>query len=286
MKIEDYQFNSEKNLKIKHYPTEIESDLTKLQMVEDLTLHVKELAKLQDMLYAQDKRGVLVIIQAMDTAGKDGILRHVISGLNPQGTQVHPFKQPTEVELDHTWLWKAQMLAPEKGNIAVFNRSYYEEVLIVKLHNLVKNQKIPTDCLSDKIWDERYKDIRHFEDYLQRNGIDVIKIFLHISKDEQKERLLARIDDRAKNWKFDGADIKERGHWDEYMDAYEEMINKTSTDQSPWYIIPADKKKLSRLAVAKILIDRLKKLDLRYPELNKEQTEKLQEYKKMLMEEN
>jgi PPK2 family polyphosphate:nucleotide phosphotransferase len=285
MKIEDYQFNSEKNLHIKDYPTEIESELDKFQAVEQLALHVKELAKLQDMLYAQDKRGVLVIIQAMDTAGKDGIIRHVISGLNPQGTQVHPFKQPTQVELDHTWLWKAQTLAPEKGNIAVFNRSYYEEVLIVKLHNLVKNQKIPVDRLSDKIWDERYKDIRHFEDYLQRNGIDVIKIFLHISKDEQKERLLARIDDKEKNWKFDGADLKERGHWVDYMDAYEEMINKTSTDESPWYVIPSDKKKLSRLAVAKILIDRLKKLDLKYPELNKQQTEKLQEYKKMLMEE-
>ena len=219
----------------------------------------------------------------MDTAGKDGMIKHVMSGLNPQATQVYPFKQPSAEELDHTWLWKAQQLVPNRGNIGIFNRSYYEEVLVVKVHNLIKNQKIPTELVNmDKIWNQRYHDILHFEDFLHRNGIQVVKLFLHISKEEQKRRLLERIDDKSKNWKFSDADLKERKFWKDYMDCYEDMINGTSTEDCPWYIIPSDKKKLSRLLVSEILIERMEKLNLQYPVLEKSKLDMLSTYKEQL----
>lgn len=286
MKIKDFAFNGEDKFKIKEVHTEIKSDIQKEEIETKLNEHIEELALMQDMLYAQDKYGVLVIIQAMDTAGKDGIIKHVMSGLNPQATTVHPFKQPTAEDLDHTWLWKAQKLAPERGCIGIFNRSYYEEVLVVKVHNLISKQKLHPACVDmDKIWKQRYSDIICFEDHLQRNGIEVIKIFLNISKDEQKNRLLERIDDKSKNWKFSDADLKERAFWGDYMEAYEDMINATSTKKSPWYVIPADKKKLARLAVSQILIDRMKELDLQYPVLPKEKADMLDTYKNQLLNE-
>lgn len=282
MKIEKFTIKGKNKFKIKDFPTEIES----MENIEnELASNIEKLAQMQDMLYAQDKWGVLVILQSMDTGGKDGIIKHVMSGLNPQATQVYPFKQPTAEELDHTWLWKAQKLVPERGNIGIFNRSYYEEVLVVKVHNLIEKQKIPLVCIDKQIWDERYEDIKHFEDHLQRNGIEVVKIFLNISKDEQKQRLIDRIDDKSKNWKFSDADLKERNYWDNYMEAYEDMINNTSTSKSPWYIIPADKKKLARLLVSKILIERIKELDLKYPVLGEEQTKMLSTYKEQLLNE-
>ena len=289
MKIKDFTITGYE-FGIKKFNTEIKSDLQKEEIDQKLVENIEELAVMQDMLYAQDKYGVLVVIQAMDTSGKDGIIKHVMSGLNPQATQVHPFKQPTAEELDHTWLWKAHKLAPQRGCISIFNRSYYEEVLVVKVHDLVSKQRIPEDCLphpkeKDEIWIERYKDMCHFEDHLQRNGIEVIKLFLHISKDEQKRRLLERIDDKSKNWKFSDADLKERAYWDNYMNAYQDMINNTSTPGSPWYVIPSDKKKLSRLLVSDILIKRLKDLNLTYPVLPKDKADMLSTYKEQLLNE-
>jgi PPK2 family polyphosphate:nucleotide phosphotransferase len=278
MKLEKYTITG-KGFNIKDFDTKIKTKVTNTDLCDEL----KELAEMQDMLYAQDRYGVLVIIQAMDTAGKDGIIKHVMAGLNPQATQVHSFKQPSAEDLDHTWLWKAQKFAPERGNITIFNRSYYEEVLVVKVHDLICKQRIPSVCVSSDIWNERYMDIRNFEDHFRRNGVEVIKFFLHISKDEQKKRLLERIDDKAKNWKFSDADLKERGYWDNYMNAYQDMINGTSTENSPWYVIPADKKKLARLLVSEILIERFKKLDLHYPTLEKSKEDMLSVYKEQLM---
>jgi len=285
MKIKDYTVDGRDKFKIKNFDTSIKSDLSKEDIEQNLVDHIKELALMQDMLYAQDKYGMLMIIQGMDTCGKDGIIKHVMSGLNPQATQVMSFKQPGPEQLDHTWLWKAQVFAPNKGNIAIFNRSYYEEVLVVKVHNLLTKQKIPSDLITDKVWEERYDDIRNFEKHLNRNGIEVVKIFLNISKEEQKNRLLERIEDEAKNWKFSEADLKERCYWNDYMEAYEDMINNTSTEKSPWYVIPADKKKLSRLLVSKILIERMKALDLAYPVLPKEKEDMLLTYKHQLINE-
>lgn len=288
MKIKNYTINGVADLKfkIKDFDTAIKSELNREEIDQKITERVAELASMQDMLYAQDNYGMLVVIQAMDTAGKDGIIKHVMSGLNPQATQVHPFKQPSSEDLDHTWLWKAHKLAPQRGNICIFNRSYYEEVLVVKVHNLLSKQKIPMKLIDiNKIWDQRYDEINSFEKHLERNGIEVVKLFLHISKEEQKNRLLARIDDKSKNWKFSDADLKERAYWDDYMKAYEDMINNTSTTKSPWYIIPSDKKKLSRLLVSSILSERMKDLNLKYPTLPKEKQDMLSTYKEQLINE-
>ena len=282
MKTKDFEINGSGELKLNRVDTELKSDLIKEELDEQLSKNIEKLAELQDKLYAEDTYGVLVVIQAMDTAGKDGIIKHVMSGLNPQATQVHAFKQPSAEELDHTWLWKAHQLAPYRGNIAIFNRSYYEEVLVVKVHDLLTKQKIPSEFIGKNIWEERYKDIRNYEDYLTRNGIVIVKLFLNISKEEQKNRLLERIDDKSKNWKFSDADLKEREYWDKYMDCYQDMINGTSTKDCPWYVIPADKKKLARLLVSNILIEKLCNLDLRYPELEESKLKMLSTYKKQL----
>jgi len=285
MKIKDYTIEGLKEFKLIKFNNEIKTNLDKEEIETKLVESIRDLAHMQDMLYAQDKYGMLIILQGMDTCGKDGIIKHVMSGLNPQATNVYPFKQPTAEDLDHTWLWKAQKLAPERGNIGIFNRSYYEEVLVVKVHNLVEKQKIHPSLIGKDIWEERYKDIRCFEDHLQRNGIEVVKIFLNISKDEQKERLIERIDDKLKNWKFSDADLKERAYWDNYMEAYEDMINGTSTKKSPWYVVPGNKKKLARLLVSQILIDKMKELDLQYPVLPKEKADMLSTYKEQLLNE-
>ena len=284
--MKQFKITGGKEFKIKNSETSIQSDLNKDEIREKLDQNIEKLVFLQDKLYAQDKWGVLIIIQAMDTAGKDGIIKHVMGGLNPQATQVYSFKQPTSEELDHTWLWKAQKCIPERGNIGIFNRSYYEEVLVVKVHNLINIQKLPKG-FSDNIhiWDERYKDISNFEEHLNRNGIKVIKLFLHLSKEEQKQRLIERIDDKEKNWKFSDADLKERDYWDNYMDCYQDMIGNTSTKECPWYIIPADNKKLARLLVSDIIIDTLEELNLEYPILEKSKQDMLQTYKEQLLNE-
>jgi PPK2 family polyphosphate:nucleotide phosphotransferase len=250
---------------------------------EALKMGVEMMSKLQDKLYAQDKWAVLLIFQAMDAAGKDGAIKHVMSGINPQGCQVFSFKAPTSEELDHDFLWRCSKNLPERGRIGIFNRSYYEETLVVKVHeNILKSQKLPEKLITKNIWDERFQDIRNFEKYLNRNGVIVIKFFLHVSKDEQKKRFLERIDNPEKNWKFSSADAKERGHWDEYMNAYEAMIRNTATKDSPWYVVPADNKWFTRLVVAATVIDAMASLDLNYPAVGAEKLKELAEAKNLL----
>jgi PPK2 family polyphosphate:nucleotide phosphotransferase len=230
---------------------------------------VEILAQLQDRLYAQDRWGLLLIFQAMDAAGKDGTIKHVMSGVNPQGCQVSSFKAPSAEELDHDFLWRAQRHLPERGRIGIFNRSYYEETLVVRVHpELLERQKLPPQLVGEGIWKHRFRDIRQFEDYLGRNGIVVRKFFLHVSRQEQKKRFLERLDKPEKNWKFSAADIRERRFWTDYMHAYEEMIQHTATEQAPWTVVPADHKWFTRLVVAATVIDALAGLDLQYPTLS------------------
>lgn len=227
---------------------------------------VKALAELQDMLYAQDRWSLLLIFQAMDAAGKDGTIKHVMSGVNPQGCQVFSFKGPTSEDLDHDYLWRCQKSLPERGRIGIFNRSYYEETLVVRVHpEFLAGQKLPSPCVTKHIWEERFQDIRAFERYLTRNGTLVLKFFLHVSNEEQQRRFLARLDEPEKNWKFSPNDAKERGFWDEYMHAYEETIRGTATKDSPWYVVPADNKWFTRIVVASAVIHALDSLDLHYP---------------------
>ncbi|MEB3243628.1 MAG: polyphosphate kinase 2 family protein [Cyanobacteriota bacterium] len=227
---------------------------------------VEILAELQDKLYAQDRWGVLLLFQAMDAAGKDSTIKHVMSGVNPQGCQVTSFKTPSSEDLDHDFLWRCQRHLPERGRIGIFNRSYYEETLVVRVHpELLARQQLPAELLGPHIWQERFHDIRHFEAYLARNGIVVRKFFLHVSKQEQKKRFLKRLDEPEKNWKFSAADVRERRHWNAYMDAYEDMIQHTASKDAPWYVVPADHKWFTRLVVAAAVIDTLLSLDLRYP---------------------
>jgi PPK2 family polyphosphate:nucleotide phosphotransferase len=247
--------------------------------------NIEKMIELQDKLYASDKFSLLLIFQAMDAAGKDSTIKHVMSGLNPQGTQVFSFKQPSKEELDHGFLWRIQKAVPERGRIGIFNRSHYEEVLVVKVHNLLKHQQIPQELINDKIWQKRYEQISDYEKYLTENGTVVIKFFLHVSKEEQKERFIERIDDKSKNWKFSAADVDERKFWNDYQKAYEEAISATSKKNTPWYIIPADKKWFARLLVSEIIVETLKKLDLDYPKLSDDQISELQKCKENLLNE-
>src|SRR5262245_21978633 len=243
---------------------------------EGLVMGVRALAELQDRLYAQDRWAVLLIFQAMDAAGKDGAIKHVMSGVNPQGCQVFSFKAPTSEELDHDYLWRCMRCLPERGRIGVFNRSYYEETLVVRVHpEILERQKLPAELISKDIWEERHKDIRSFERYLSRNGILIRKFFLHVSKGEQKKRFLERLDKPEKNWKFSAGDAAEREHWDAYMDAYEDAIRETATKAAPWYVVPADNKWFTRIVVAAAVIDALASLGLEYPKLGKEQLKEL-----------
>jgi PPK2 family polyphosphate:nucleotide phosphotransferase len=253
---------------------------------QTLQMGVEALSALQEVLYAQDKWGILLIFQAMDAAGKDGAIRHVMSGVNPQGCQVSSYKAPSAEELDHDYLWRCMKNLPERGRTGIFNRSYYEEVLAVRVHKqFLDNQKIPKELITKDIWDERLKDIKNFESYLHRNGIVVCKFFLNLSKKEQKKRFLDRINDPDKHWKFSASDAKERKFWDEYMDAYEELIRHTSTKESPWYVVQADNKAFSRVVVASAIINMLDSLDLKYPKVGREKLAELEEVKKELMAE-
>jgi PPK2 family polyphosphate:nucleotide phosphotransferase len=250
---------------------------------EALQTGVEALAELQDMLYAQDRWAVLLIFQAMDAAGKDGAIKHVMSGVNPQGCQVFSFKGPTSEDLDHDYLWRCMKCLPERGRIGIFNRSYYEETLVVRVHeDFLKKQKIPSRLVTKDIWKERYEDICAFEKYLSRNGVLIRKFFLHVSKHEQKKRFLERIDNADKNWKYSASDVRERGYWDDYMEAYEKMIRHTSTEEAPWYVVPADNKWFTRVVVASAVIDGMASLDLSYPEVGPEQLKQLAAAKKQL----
>jgi PPK2 family polyphosphate:nucleotide phosphotransferase len=244
-------------------------DLDKHNANAMLAQDVGRLAKLQERLYADHRWALLVVLQGMDASGKDGVIKHVMSGVNPQGCDVHPFKAPSAEELDHDFLWRTTVRLPRRGHIGIFNRSYYEEVLVVRVHpEMLVKQKLPDEIANEKtIWKERFKDIRAFERHLARNGIAVLKFFLHISKDEQRQRLLERVDEPAKRWKFSMTDIAERERWPEYMDAYEDMIRATSREEAPWYVVPADHKWFARLVVAAAMIETLEKLDLEYPKI-------------------
>jgi PPK2 family polyphosphate:nucleotide phosphotransferase len=253
---------------------------------EALTRGVEALAHLQDKLYAQDKWAVLLMFQAMDAAGKDGAIKHVMSGVNPQGCQVFSFKAPSAEELDHDYLWRCMKCLPNRGHIGIFNRSYYEETLVVRIHpELLARQKLPPSLLTRRVWKERFADICHFEEYLGHNGVIVRKFFLHVSKKEQKRRFLERIENSQKNWKFSASDAAEREHWHEYMEAYEDMIRHTATKGAPWYVVPADNKWFTRLVVAAAVIETLASLNLAYPEVGKDKLKELAAARKALLKE-
>ncbi len=244
----------------------------KPQAKELLADGVKKLASLQDVLAAQDRWGLLLIFQAMDAAGKDGTIKHVMSGVNPQGVDVWSFKTPTAEELHHGYLWRTSKCMPGRGQIGIFNRSYYEEVLVVRVHpQILENENLPKTLVTKDIWRERFEDINNFERYVSRNGIAVVKFFLHLSKKEQKKRFLERLDTPDKNWKFSAADIKEREFWDDYQQAYEEMIRHTASAHAPWYVVPADNKWFTRLVVAQAVVDALKDMGLKYPKVSREE---------------
>jgi len=250
---------------------------------EALAMGVTLMAELQDMLYAQDRWAVLLIFQAMDAAGKDGAIKHVMSGVNPQGCQVFSFKSPTSEELNHDYLWRCLKRLPERGRIGIFNRSYYEETLVVRVHpEILANQRLPPALVTKDIWKERFQDIRGFERYLARNGVAILKFFLHISKEEQKKRFLERIEEPEKNWKFSESDVKEREHWDDYMEAYEDMIRNTATKAAPWYVVPADNKWFARIVVAAAVVDALDSLDLQYPKADDRKLKELAAAKRAL----
>lgn len=283
MDVCEFKFDGTKQFEISNEKTNYaEKEYSKDELQFLLEKNIEKIAEYQDKLYAQGKYGILIIIQAMDAAGKDGAIKHVMSGLNPQGIHVKSFKQPSSEELNHDYLWKAHNNVPERGQLGIFNRSYYEELLVVRVHNLLNNEKIPDEFLGDNIWEKRYSQIKAFEKYLYENGIIPIKIFLNVSKDEQKRRLLERIDDKRKNWKFSQDDLKEREYWDNYQDCYNEIIEKTSTNNVPWYVVPADNKKLARLIISQILEKTLKSLKLEYPTLSEDQSKLLDKYRKKL----
>ena len=259
-----------------HKPDDKTGAALKKHASELLAATVKRMAELQDKLYAQDRWAVLLIFQALDAAGKDSVIKHVMSGLNPQGCEVHSFKAPSHEELDHDFLWRTARLLPRRGHIGIFNRSHYEEVLVVRVHpELLARQQLPRQMVSKKIWKERYEDINAFERYLSRQGIAICKFFLHVSRDEQKRRFLARLDEPEKNWKFSVSDVHERNHYDDYMRAYDEAIRATATEWAPWYVVPADRKWFTRLVVASAVIETLQRIRPAYPRVDAERRREL-----------
>jgi PPK2 family polyphosphate:nucleotide phosphotransferase len=268
LKVGAFRVREGREVRLRDCPTRAEPFYTSDAHYETLLAdHVARLSHLQNLLYADNRYAILLIFQAMDAAGKDGAIRHIMSGVNPQGCQVFSFKHPSVEELEHDFLWRTTRSLPERGRIGIFNRSYYEEVLIVRVHpEILASQGLPPESLEDdKIWKHRYRSILDLEKHLHRNGTRIVKFFLHLSKEEQKKRFLARIDDPAKNWKFSQADIDERGFWKEYQKAYEACLSATSTDEAPWYVVPADDKKNARLIISQVILDLLAGLDLAYP---------------------
>lgn len=284
-----YRVTSDKKFKLKDFATTAGSELGpegRPLAQQALQLGIQALASMQDKMYAQDKWSLLVIFQAMDAAGKDGAIKHVMSGINPQGCEVTAFKAPSSEELDHDFLWRCIKHMPERGRIGIFNRSYYEEVLVVRVHEaILRGQKIPEKLITESIWDDRLTDIKNFESYLNHNGILVVKIFLNVSKKEQKKRFLERIEKPEKNWKFSAADLEERKYWKQYMSAYEELIKKTATEKSPWYVVPADNKPYARIVIASAILHAMDSMKLEYPVVSDEQRAELQRVKELLLAE-
>ncbi len=283
--IEPYGITKGEKFRLKdHDPADTNGLKDKRQAQGLLEDGIELLSHMQEKLYAQDRWGLLLIFQAMDAAGKDGAIKHVMSGVNPQGCDVFSFKSPSNEELNHDYLWRIHKCVPERGKIGIFNRSYYEEVLVVRVHPpFLKAQKLPDRLITKHIWDERYEDINSFERYLTRNGVVIRKFFLHLSKEEQKNRFLERLEDSKKNWKFSMADVQERGLWKDYQEAYEEMIQRTATKHAPWYVIPADTKWFSRLAVAATIIQALDELGLAFPDMDKAKKKELEQARESLL---
>ena len=285
MKIEKYRVTGKEKFLLTDFDTKDTAGFKTSESVKKVIgQNIKELSLLQDKFYADGKTAMLIIFQAMDAAGKDSAIKHVMSGINPQGVKVFNFKQPSSEELSHDYLWRAVKILPARGKIAIFNRSYYEDVLVVKVHHLYKNLNIAQRCKTDDTIEKRYQQIRNFEDYLWENGIVTVKFFLHLSKETQRKRFLERIDNEDKNWKFSDSDIKERQYWNDYQDAYQSAIEATATKKNPWYIIPADKKWFSRAIVSNILLDVMKEINPQYPVITKEQKMMLQESKQKLID--
>jgi PPK2 family polyphosphate:nucleotide phosphotransferase len=272
-----YRVDNGKKFRLKDFePDDTSGVKSRKQAEKVLPLGIERMVDLQDKLYAQDRWAILLIFQAMDAAGKDGVIKHVMSGVNPQGCQVYSFKQPSAEELDHDFMWRTNKCIPERGRIGIFNRSYYEEVLVVRVHKeLLEREKMPPSLVTKDIWNERFADINAYEQYLSRNGVVIRKFFLNLSKDEQKRRFLKRLDEPDKNWKLSSADIAERERWPEYMTAYEEMIQHTATPHAPWYVVPADNKWYTRLVVAAAIVHALEDLNLHYPTVDADQRKEL-----------
>ncbi|EHQ30233.1 polyphosphate kinase 2 family protein [Mucilaginibacter paludis] len=288
--IKKFKISSGDKFELKNHPTDYAANYKKEDAEAVLAGIISQITTLQTELYAENKHALLIIFQAMDAAGKDSAIAHTMSGLNPQGCQVYSFKQPSEEELDHDFLWRHYEALPERGRIGIHNRSHYENVLVCKVHpEIVLSQRIPgVDSLQqidDTFWKNRYESIRGVEKHLSVNGTTVIKFFLNVSKDEQRDRFLKRIDDPEKNWKFSSADIEERKYWDDYMNAYQKAINETATNEAPWFVIPADKKWFTRIAISTIMLEVLKDMKLKYPVLDKKEKEKLDEAAKLLKKE-
>jgi PPK2 family polyphosphate:nucleotide phosphotransferase len=283
---QSYRVDHGKHFRIKDFnPADTGHWRSKEHAQQALEDDIARMAELQNKLYAQDSWALLLIFQALDAAGKDGVIKHVMSGVNPQGCQVYSFKAPSEEELQHDFLWRTTRSLPERGRIGIFNRSYYEEVLIVRVHReILKSEKVPSELLSKNIWEERFEDIRCFERHLARNGTVIRKFFLHLSKKEQKRRFLARLEEPEKNWKFSAADIHEREYWDDYQKAYEEIIQNTATQYAPWYVVPADNKWFTRLAISTAIVETLEELNLAYPKVDATKRKELAAARKVLLE--
>src|SRR5947208_5850208 len=275
--VEKYCIIKGEKFRLKDYdPADTNGVKSKQHAENILERRIGLLSDMQEKLYAQDRWALLLIFQGMDAAGKDGVIKHVMSGVNPQGCNVHAFKSPSNEELNHDYLWRNHKVIPERGKISIFNRSYYEEVLVVRVHPaFLRAQKLPGRLITKHIWEERYEDINDFERYLTRNGVVIRKFFLHVSKEEQKQRFLERLEDSKKNWKFSMADVQERGFWKDYQEAYEEMIQQTATKHAPWYVVPADNKWFTRLVVAGVILDALNELNLSFPDVDKSKRKEL-----------
>ncbi len=283
MKTEQYRVTGGKRISLKEIPTAADKSLDKDKIIGSLMPeNIRKMADIQEKLYAENTRSLLIVLQAMDAAGKDGVIRHVMTGLNPQGTQVVSFKVPSSEENDHDYLWRISKALPRRGEIGIFNRSHYEDVLVSRVHDLVKGSQIPPELVTEDIWQQRYRQIRDFERYLRENGTRIIKIYLHVSKQEQRQRLLDRINEPEKNWKFSSGDIQERRHWKKYQDAYEQMLEHTASMDAPWFIVPADNKWFARYLVSEIVLDTLKEMDPKIPELPESEKAMLQECREIL----
>lgn len=283
MELKEFRFNGDEQCDIRKMPTNCKIDKSKKEeIIRKTNENQMKIDALQDRLYADSKESLVIIIQALDAAGKDSTIKHVMSGINPQGIDVYSFKQPTSEELAHDFLWRASKVMPRRGKMAIFNRSYYEDVLVVKVHELQKTYKMAERCLKKDFFNKRYKHIRHYEEYLYDNSYRIVKIFLNVSKGEQKKRFLERIEIPEKNWKFSESDLKERALWEDYMEAFNTAINETATSVAPWYVIPADQKWYTRYLVSEIMLDALKKIDPQYPEVSEEMRAAMVEAKKEL----